>query len=164
MDIMRKLMMGAAQIWRTLVNTTTATPKTLLNPPMEWKVGSSYSISWTGTIPSSDSFNLFDVSTNSSSSSYCNASGFYGGLLINFWGTQIYSKKIVELPGKSIAIEVRFKIIAVSTSAPYYTADVELCINGRQESSRTCINSVSNADSFRYYKNATGIFIIKKLS
>ena len=162
---MRKLMMGAAPIGRTLVNTTTATPKTLLNPPMEWKkVGSSYSISWTGTIPSSDSFTLFDVSTNRSSSSYCNSGSFYGGFIINFWGTQLYSKKIPELPGKSIAIEVRFKIIAVSTSAPYYTADVELYINGRKESSRTCINSVSNADSFRYYENATGIFIIKKLS
>ena len=45
MNMMRKLMMGAAPIRRTLVNTATATIKTLLNPPMKWKVGSSYSIS-----------------------------------------------------------------------------------------------------------------------
>ena len=163
MNMMRKLMMGAAPIRRTLVNTTTATIKTLLNPPMKWKVGSSYSISWTGTRPSSDSFTLFDVSTNSSSSSSCIAYGLYGGFFIYFWGTSLYAKRIPEIP-KSIAIDVRFKIIAVSTSAPYYTADVELYINGTKEVSRTCDVTTNSIDSFRYYENAAGIFIIKKLS
>ena len=65
---------------------------------------------------------------------------------------------------KSIAIDVRFKIIAVSTSAPYYTADVELYINGTKEVSRTCDVTTNSIDSFRYYENAAGIFIIKKLS
>ena len=161
--MMRKLMMGAAPIRRTLVNTTTATIKTLLNPPMKWKVGSSYSISWTGTMPSSDIFTLFDVSTNSSSSSSCIAYGLYGGFLIYFWGTELYAKMIPEI-SKSIAIDVRFKIIAVSTSAPYYTADVELYINGTKEVSRTCDVTTNSIDSFRYYENAAGIFIIKKLS
>ena len=163
MNMMRKLMMGAAPIRRTLVNTTTATIKTLLNPPMKWKVGSSYSISWIGTIPSSNSFTLFNVSPNSSSSSYCIAQGFYGGFFVYFWGTELYSKRIVEIP-KSIAIDVRFKIIAVSTSAPYYTADVELYINGTKEVSRTCDVTTNSIDSFRYYENSAGIFIIKKLS
>ena len=163
MGLMRKLMMGAAPIRRTLVNTTTATIKTLLNPPMKWKVGSSYSISWTGTRSSSDSFTLFDVSTNSSSSSSCIAFGLYGGFFIHFWGTELYAKRIPEIP-KSIAIDVRFKIIAVSTSAPYYTADVELYINGTKEVSRTCDVTTNSIDSLRYYENAAGIFIIKKLS
>lgn len=156
-------MMGAAPIRRTLVNTTTATIKTLLNPPMKWKIGSSYSISWTGTKPSSDSFTLFDVSPNSNSSASCVAFGFYGAFFINFWGTILYAKRLPEVP-KSIAIDVRFKIIAVSTSAPYYTADVELYINGTKEVSRTCDVTANSIDSFSYYENAAGIFIIKKLS
>ena len=155
--------MGAAPICRTLVNTTTETIRTRLNPSMKWKVGSSYSISWTGTRPSSDSFTLFDVSTNSSSSSSCIAHGFYGAFFVDFWDTILYSKRIPELP-KSIAIDVRFKIIAVSTSAPYYTADVELYINGTKEVSRTCDVTTNSIDSFLYYENAAGIFIIKKLS
>ena len=63
-----------------------------------------------------------------------------------------------------MAIDVRFKIIAVSTSAPYYTADVELYINGTKEVSRTCDITTDSIDSFRYYRNAAGMFIIKKLS
>ena len=59
---------------------------------------------------------------------------------------------------------MRFKIIAVSTSAPYYTADVELYINGTKEVSRTCDLTTNSVDSFGYYENDAGIFIIKKLS
>lgn len=160
---MRKLIMGAAPISRTLVNTTTATINALLNPPMKWEVGSSYSISWTGTIPSSETFNLFYVNPNNGASLSCHAYGLYDDFLVYFWGTKLYTKRITEIP-KSIAIDVRFKIIAVSTSAPYYTADVELYINGTKEVSRTCDLTTNSIDSFCFYQNAAGIFIIKKLS
>ena len=163
MNMMRKLMMGAAPICRTLVNTTTETIRALLNPPMKWEVGSSYSISWTGTIPSSEISYLFDVTPETSNSLSCRAYGFYGDFFVYFWGTKLYAKKITEIP-KSIAIDVRFKIIAVSTSAPYYTADVELYINGTKEVSRTCDITTDSIDSFRHYRNAAGMFIIKKLS
>ena len=161
---MRKLMMGAAPIRRTLVNTTTETIRAMLNPPMKLEVGSSYSISWTGTIPSSEIFHLFNVTPNNEAASLsCYAYSFYGAFLVYFWDTEIYAKRITEIP-KSIAIDVRFKIIAVSTSAPYYTADVELYINGTKEVSRTCDLTTNSIDSFLYYANAAGIFIIKKLS
>ena len=163
MNMMRKLMMGAAPGERILVNTTTETINAPLNPPMKWEVGSSYSISWTGTIPSSDVFYLLEVTPENDNSLSCIAYGLYGGFCIYFWGTQLYGKRIYEVP-KSIAIDVRFKIIAVSTSAPYYTADVELYINGTKEVSRTCDITTDSIDSFRYYRNAAGIFIIKKLS
>lgn len=163
MDMMRKLMMGAAPIRRTLVNTTTATKNAPITPPMDLKVGASYSVSWTGTIPSSSALSLFEIyEDNNVFEERCYATCYYGALQIGFLGTSLYSMQAV--PGRSIALELRFKVNTVSTSSPYYTMDVELYINGTKEVSKTCDVTVKTIDSFRYYKNAAGTFIIKKLS
>ena len=163
MDMMRKLMMGAAPIRRTLVNTTTATKNAPITPPMDLKVGASYSVSWTGTIPHSSVFSLFEIyEDNNVFEERCYATCYYGALQIGFLGTSLYSMQAI--PGRSIALELRFKVNTVSTSSPYYTMDVELYINGTKEVSKTCDVTVKTIDSFRQYNNAAGTFIIKKLS
>lgn len=163
MGMMRKLMMGAAPIRRTLVNTTTATKNAPITPPMDFKVGASYSVSYTGTIPSSSAFSLFEIyEDNNVFEERCYATSYYGGLRIGFLGTSLYSMQTI--PGRSIALELRFKVNTVSTSSPYYTTDVELYINGTKEVSKTCDVTVKTIDSFRQYNNAAGTFIIKRLS
>jgi hypothetical protein len=165
MGMMRKLMMGCAPGGRTLVNTTTATKNTPITPPMDFKVGASYSVSWAGTIPSSQYFTLFEISGNSSSSSNarkCLAQLMYSRLYINFLGTSLYDKTVSA--GDSIALELRFKVNTVSISSPYYTMDVELYVNGTQEVSRTVNVTIKIGDGFSRYSNAAGTFIIKKLS
>ena len=67
--------------------------------------------------------------------------------------------------GDSIALELRFKVNAVSTSSPYYTMDVELYVNGTQKVSGTKPGEVNaGADGLHHYTNAAGTFVIKKLS
>lgn len=163
MDMMRKLMMGCAPGGRTLVNTTTATKNTPITPPMDFKVGASYSVSWAGTIPSSQYFTLFEISRNSSSNARkCLAQLMYSQLYINFLGTSLYDKTVPA--DDSIALELRFKVNTVSISSPYYTMDVELYVNGTQEVSRTVNVTIKIGDGFSRYSNAAGTFIIKKLS
>lgn len=62
MGLMRKLMMGCIPGERILVNTTTATHSGSM-PTMVMKVGASYSVSWAGTIPSSNyhPYYLFEI-------------------------------------------------------------------------------------------------------
>lgn len=163
MGMMRKLMMGAAPIRRTLVNTTTATKNAPITPPMDFKVGASYSVSYTGTIPSSNVFSLFEIyEDNNVFEERCYATSYYGALQIGFLGTSLY--RMQAIPGRSIALELRFKVNTVSTSNSYYAMDVELYVNGTQKVSRPCNVSSNNIDSFRRYENAAGTFIIKKLS
>lgn len=164
MGMMRKLMMGCAPGGRTLVNTTTATKNTPITPPMDFKVGASYSVSWAGTISSSQYFTLFEISGNSSSSNArkCLAQLMYSRLYINFLDTSLYDKTVSA--DDSIALELRFKVNTVSISSPYYTMDVELYVNGTQEVSRTVNVTIKIGDGFSRYSNAAGTFIIKKLS
>ena len=52
MGLMRKLMMGCIPGVRTLVNTTEPhTSPELMNTPITLTVGASYSVSWTGDVP-----------------------------------------------------------------------------------------------------------------
>lgn len=163
MGMMRKLMMGAAPIRRTLVNTTTATKNAPITPPMDLKVGASYSVSWTGTIPSSSVISLFEIYEDTNVfEERCYATCYYGALQIGFLGTSLYRMQAPS--GISIALELRFKVNTVSTSSSYYAMDVELYVNGTQKVSRTCNVTSNNIDSFRRYNNAAGTFIIKKLS
>lgn len=163
MGMMRKLMMGCAPGGRTLVNTTTATKNTPITPPMDFKVGASYSVSWAGTIPSSQYFTLFEISGNSNSrAEKCLANLMYGMSYIDFLSTRLYSMAVSA--GDSIALELRFKVNTVSISRPYYTMDVELYVNGTQEVSRTVNGTIKIDDGFSRYSNAAGTFIIKKLS
>ena len=169
MGLMRKLMMGCAPGVRTLVNTTEphTSPK-LMNTPITLTVGASYSVSWSGTIPSSNDnpYYLFEILGGSTNTGMCYAKITKGSLRtklsIELLGTLLYSQ--TAHVGDSIALELRFKVNAVSTSSPYYTMDVELYVNGTQEVSGTRPGTTDTGEGLRYYDNLRGTFVIKKLS
>ena len=168
MGLMRKLMMGCAPGERILVNTTTAT-KSGSMPAMVMKVGASYSVSWAGTIPSSNShpYYLFKILGGHdvlSGMCYAELERFYSDkkLSIALLGTSLYSATVQV--GDSIALELRFKVNTVSTSSPYYTMDVELYVNGTQEVSGTRPGTTDTGKGLRKYNNLPGTFVIKKLS
>lgn len=170
MGLMRKLMMGCIPGVRTLVNTTEPhTSPELMNTPITLTVGASYSVSWAGTIPSSidNPYYLFNILGDSTHPRICNARILKGNsgskLSIVLLGTSLYSATVNV--GDSIALELRFKVNAVSTSIPYYTMDVELYVNGTQEVSGTKPGKVNaGAAGLHHYTNAAGTFVIKKLS
>lgn len=170
MGLMRKLMMGCASDGvRTLVNTTEPhTSPELMNTPITLTVGASYSVSWSGTIPSSNDnpYYLFEILGGSTNTGMCYAKITKGSLRrelsIELLDTLLYSA--TAHVGDSIALELRFKVNAVSTSSPYYTMDVELYMNGTQKVSGTRPGKVNADGGLHHYSNAAGTFVIKKLS
>lgn len=171
MGLMRKLMMGCASDGvRTLVNTTEPHPSpVLMKTPITLTVGASYSVSWAGTIQSSNDnpYYLFYILGGSTNTRMCYAriskSGSKMYLSIGLLSVSLYSATVNV--GDSIALELRFKVNAVSTSSPYYTMDVELYVNGTQEVSGTTPGEVNaGAAGLHHYTNAAGTFVIKKLS
>lgn len=162
-------MMGCIPGVRTLVNTTEphTSPK-LMNTPIILTVGASYSVSWAGTIPSSNDnpYYLFDILGGPTNAGMCYArimkSGENRYLSIELLGTSLYSATVNV--GDSIALELRFKVNTVSTSSPYYTMDVELYVNGTQEVSGTRPGTTDTGKGLRRYDNLAGTFVIKKLS
>lgn len=169
MGLMRKLMMGCASDGvRTLVNTTEPHPSpVLMKTPITLTVGASYSVSWAGTIPSSNDnpYYLFNILGGSTNTGMCYAritASSRTKLSIELLGTSLYSATVHV--GDSIALELRFKINTVSTSSPYYTMDVELYVNGTQVVSGTKSGKVNADAGLHHYSNAAGTFVIKKLS
>ena len=171
MGLMRKLMMGCASDGvRTLVNTTEPhTSPELMNTPITLTVGASYSVSWAGTIPSSNDnpYYLFNILGGPTNTGMCYAKitkdSLRRRLSIELLDTLLYSQ--TAHVGDSIALELRFKVNTVSTSSPYYTMDVELYVNGTQKVIGTESGKINaGADGLHHYSNAAGTFIIKKLS
>ena len=168
MGLMRKLMMGCIPGVRTLVNTTEPhTSPELMNTPITLTVGASYSVSWAGTIPSSDysPYYLFEILGGPINAGMCYAritASSRTRLSIELLGTSLYSATVHV--GDSIALELRFKVNNVSTSSPYYTMDVELYVNGTQKVSGTRPGEVNADAGLHHYTNAAGTFVIKKLS
>ena len=170
MGLMRKLMMGCISGVRTLVNTTDPHPSPVsMKTPITLTVGASYSVSWSGTIPSSNDnpYYLFDILGGPTNTRMCYARIFKRGsgpkLSIELLGTSLYDTTVSV--GDSITLELRFKVNAVSTSSPYYTMDVELYVNGTQAVSGTRSGELNaGAAGLHHYSNAAGTFIIKKLS
>ena len=171
MGLMRKLMMGCASDGvRTLVNTTDPHPSPVsMKTPITLTVGASYSVSWAGTIPSSNDnpYYLFEILGGPTNTGMCYAeitkSSLRTNLSIELLGTLLYSQTAHS--GDSIALELRFKVNTVSTSSPYYTMDVELYVNGTQKVIETSSGEINaGAAGLHHYSNAAGTFIIKKLS
>lgn len=162
--------MGCIPGERILVNTTEQhTSPVRMKTPITLTVGASYSISWAGTIPASNynPYYLFDILGGPTNARMCYAkireSDAKRYLSIELLGTLLYSQ--TAHVGDSIALELRFKVNAVSTSSPYYTMDVELYVNGTQEVSGTKPGEVNaGAAGLHHYGNAAGTFVIKKLS
>ena len=171
MGLMRKLMMGCISDGvKMLVNTTDPHPSPVsMKTRITLTVGASYSVSWAGTIPSSNDnpYYLFGILGGSTYTSMCYArimkSGSKRYLSIGLLSVSLYSTTVSE--GDSVAMELRFKVNSVSTSSPYYTMDVELYVNGTQEVSGTKPGEVNaGAAGLHHYGNVAGTFIIKKLS
>ena len=171
MGLMRKLMMGCISDGvKTLVNTTEPhTSPVLMKTPITLTVGASYSVSWAGRISSSNDnpYYLFEILGGSTNTGMCYARITKGSLrralYIELLDTLLYSQ--TAHVGDSIALELRFKVNAVSTSSPYYTMDVELYVNGTQIVSGTESGKVNaGAAGLHHYSNAAGTFVIKKLS
>ena len=166
---MRKLMMGCIPGERILVNTTEPhTSPVQMKTPITLTVGASYSVSWAGTIPSSNDnpYYLFDILGSSTNTRMCYAeitkTSLRRSLSIELLDTLLYSQ--TAHVGDSIALELRFKVNNVSTSSPYYTMDVELYVNGTQVVSGTRSGEVNADTGLHHYSNAAGTFVIKKLS
>ena len=171
MGLMRKLMMGCISDGvKMLVNTTDPHPSPVsMKTRITLTVGASYSVSWAGTIPSSNDnpYYLFDILGGSTNTRMCYArimkSGSKRYLSIGLLSVSLYSTTVSE--GDSVAMELRFKVNSVSTSSPYYTMDVELYVNGTQKVSGTRSGKVNaGAAGLHHYDNAAGTFVIKKLS
>ena len=155
---------------KMLVNTTDPHPSPVsMKTRITLTVGASYSVSWAGTIPSSNDnpYYLFDILGGSTNTRMCYArimkSGSKRYLSIGLLSVSLYSTTVSE--GDSVAMELRFKVNSVSTSSPYYTMDVELYVNGTQKVSGTRSGKVNaGAAGLHHYDNAAGTFVIKKLS
>ena len=154
---------------RTIVNTTEPhTSPELMNMPITLTVGASYSVSWAGTIPSSNDnpYYLFAILGGSTNTGMCYAritkESLRRALSIELLDYLLYSQ--TAHVGDSIALELRFKVNTVSTSSPYYTMDVELYVNGTQKVSGTRSGEVNADAGLHHYTNAAGTFVIKKLS
>lgn len=172
--MMRQLLMGGSGGERTLVSTTDPHTSATSMPAMAMRGGASYSVSWTGTLPSVGSYStayVFELlgGVGSTVSSMCSAalrggSGFgaHPTLSVTLFGPTVYSGQLS--PGASVALELRFTVNAVSDTSPYYTLTAECYVDGVRKGG-VRIKSTKNAGSgLRYYRNLAGTFIVKKLS
>ena len=170
---MRKLMMGCAPGVRTLVNTTEPhTSPEPMNAPITLTVGASYSISWTGAMPTTDGF-IYPFKIYGGYgvvSDMCNIRLNKGKSTIDILVT-LFDNKVVNigmyLSGTS-TLEFRFTITDATENNDgftVYTIDTEFYVNGNMMRSAHGIKNRKNVgDSLEYYENIAGTFVIKKLS
>ena len=183
MGLMRKLMMGCAPDGvRTLVNTTEPhdSPE-LMNAPITLTVGASYSVSWTGDVPTATSdyiypfrvyggtselYDMCDVRIkkvdSSGSSGYINIS-----IVARMFGTDIFND-IVGFPSTiNINLEIRFTVTDVTEKdgITVYTVTAGFYLDDYKITEISDIkNTVDVGEGLKYYDNLAGTFVIKKLS
>lgn len=166
MGMMRQLLMGGGSGELTLVSTTEAHTTPTSMPTIVMKAGASYSITWTGTIPSA-STNLFHIYGGESSlTSMC--SGFVGKATSLYPSVLLFGNSFSNsgyLQQNTVAtISLLFTVNAVSDTRPYYTLTAELYVDGRLVGNGTIQSTQSAGNGLRYYTNRAGTFIVKKLS
>ena len=173
MGLMRKLMMGCAPGVRTLVNTTEPhTSPELMNTPITLTVGASYSISWTGAMPTTgDYIYPFKVYGGYGVvSDMCNIRLKKERSTINILAT-LFGNKVnnigMNLSGTA-TLELRFTITGATENNDgftVYTIDTVFYVNGNVTGRKSGIQNGSNVgEGLRYYENLAGTFVIKKLS
>ena len=174
MGLMRKLMMGCASDGvRTLVNTTEEhTSLQRMDTPIKMKVGASYSISWTGAMPTTGGyiypFNIYGG--YGVVSDMCNIRLKKEGSAINIFAT-LFGSTVnnigMNLSGTA-TLELRFTITGASENNDgftVYTIDTVFYVNGNVTCRESGIQNGSNVgEGLRYYENLAGTFVIKKLS
>ena len=174
MGLMRKLMMGCASDGvRTLVNTTEEhTSLQSMDTPIKMKVGASYSISWTGAMPTTGDyiypFKIYggDVVV----SDMCNIRLKKETSTIHRLVT-LFDNKVsnigMNLSGTA-TLELRFTITGATENndgKTIYTIDTVFYVNGNVTCRESGIQNGSNVgEGLRYYENLAGTFVIKKLS
>lgn len=174
MGLMRKLMMGCASGGaRTLVNTTEPhTSPELMNTPITLTVGASYSISWTGAMPTTSEYiypfkiyggsdvvsDMCNVSLNKEKSTIIIRATLFG--------------RTVSIIGMNLSgqatLELRFTITGATENNDgftVYTIDTLFYVNGNSSPHESGLQNRKNVgDGLEYYENLPGTFVIKKLS
>ena len=158
---------------RTLVNTTEPhTSPELMNTPITLTVGASYSISWTGAMPTTGGyiypFKIYggDVVV----SDMCNIRLKKETSAIDIFAT-LFGSTVnnisMNLSGTA-TLELRFTITGATENNDgftVYTIDTVFYVNGNVTCRESGIQNGSNVgEGLRYYENLAGTFVIKKLS
>lgn len=173
MGLMRKLMMGCAPGERILVNTTE--PHDSLEPmnaPITLTVGASYSISWTGAMPTTGGY-IYPFKVYGGYgvvSDMCNIRLKKETSTIHILAT-LFDNKVsnigMNLSGTA-TLELRFTITGATEnndSFTVYTIDTVFYVNGNAIGRESGIKNRKNVgDGLEYYENIAGTFVIKKLS
>lgn len=174
MGLLRKLMMGCASDGvRTLVNTTE--PHDSLEPmnaPITLTVGASYSISWTGAMPTTGGY-IYPFKVYGGYgvvSDMCNIRLKKETSTIHILVT-LFDNKVCNI-GMNLSgtatLELRFTITGATENNDgftVYTIDTVFYVNGNVMRRESGIQNRKNVgDGLRYYENLAGTFVIKKLS
>ena len=173
MGLMRKLMMGCAPGERILVNTTEEhTSLQSMDTPIKMNVGASYSISWTGAMPTTGGY-IYPFKVYGGYgvvSDMCNIRLKKEGSTINIHAT-LFGNTVnnidMDLSGTA-TLELRFTITGATENNDgftVYTIDTVFYVNGNETCRESGIQNGSNVgEGLRYYENLAGTFVIKKLS
>ena len=172
MGLMRKLMMGCIPGVRTLVNTTEPhTSPELMNTPITLTVGASYSVSWSGAMPTTSSYiypfkvyggygvisDMCDIKLRKRGSSI--------EIQASFFDTNVAYINLEWIEIATLEQRIFINSSSVKDNIVYYDVKVEFYINGERKRATSGIrNSKDVGDGLKYYENLAGTFIIKKLS
>lgn len=172
MGLMRKLMMGCIPGERILVNTTEEhTSLQRMDTPITMKVGASYSISWTGAMPTTSKYiypfkvyggygvvsDMCDIKLRKSGSSI--------EIQASFFDTNVAYTNLEWVETATLEQRIFINSSSVEDNIVYYNVKVEFYINGERKRTTSGIrNSKDVGDGLRYYENLAGTFVIKKLS
>ena len=173
MGLMRKLMMGCIPGVRTLVNTTEPhTSPELMNTPITLTVGASYSVSWTGDVPTTTSDYIYPFRVYGGTSvlyDMCHIQirkNSYGiDISADMFDTIIFAFGLEEM--NTYTHEIRFTVTDVTKKdgINVYTVTAGYYINGYKNSEKSDIKNTGNdSNSLRCYDNLAGKKKKKKLS
>lgn len=165
--------MGGTSGERTLVSTTDPhTSRQRMDTPITMKVGASYSISWTGAMPTTSGY-IYPFKVYGGYgviSDMCNTRLKKGKSAINIFAT-LFGSTVnnigMDLSGTA-TLELRFTITGATENNDgftVYTIDTVFYVNGNETGRKSGIQNEKNVgDGLEYYENLAGTFIIKKLS
>lgn len=185
MGLMRKLMMGCASDGaRTLVNTTEPhTSPELMNTPITLTVGASYSVSWTGDVPTATTvdyiypfhiysgtsvlYDMCDIRIKKVDSG--GSSGDIGiSVVARMFDTEIINMQFgIPATLNTLNLETRFTVTDVTemngitvytVTAGFYQYDYKITEKNDVK------NTMDIGEGLKYYDNLAGTFVIKKLS
>ena len=158
---------------RTLVNTTEEhTSLQSMDTPIKMKVGASYSISWTGAMPTTGDyiypFKIYggDVVVSDMCNIRLKKETSTIHILVTLFDNKV-SNIGMNLSGTA-TLELRFTITGATENndgKTIYTIDTVFYVNGNVTCRESGIQNGSNVgEGLRYHENLAGTFVIKKLS